>query len=167
MIALSKTLGVASLAALLALGTSAAIAQSTPAKGSQEMNKAGKEARQGMGPRAFHFLRIFDTDGSGNVSLAEIHAEQKRIAGAADVDGDGVLSVEEFRRRGRLIRSLGSTSLFDMLDTDGDRKVSQAEIAAPSARWFKRYDANGDGAVAADELPKRRPPPGWRRGHRR
>ena len=98
---------------------------------------------------------------------AEIQAEQKRIAGAADVDGDGVLSVEEFLRRGRLIRSLGATSLFDMLDTDGDRKVSPPEIAAPSARWFNRYDANGDGAIAADELPRRRPPPGWRPGHRR
>ena len=54
-----------------------------------------------------------------------------------------------------------------MLDTDGDRKVTEAEIAAPSARWFKRYDANADGAVSADELPQWRPHPGWRRGHKR
>ena len=167
MAGLSKTLGVASVAVLIAFGGGAALAQSPPAKSGQEMSAAGKEARPGKGWRAARFLRIFDTDGNGNVSLAEIQAEQKRIAGAADVDGDGVLSVDEFRRRGRLIRSLGATSLFDMLDTDGDMKVTQAEIEAPSARWFKRYDANGDGAVAADELPRRRPPPGWRPRHRR
>ena len=167
MAALSKTLGVASVAALLAFGASNAFAQSPPAPDGPKTIRAGKDGRDGMGWRAARFIRIFDTDGSGSVSIREIRAEQKRIAGAADVDGDGVLSVEEFLRRGRLIRSLGATSLFDMLDTDGDRKVSPSEIAAPSARWFNRYDANGDGAIAADELPRRRPPPGWRPGHRR
>ena len=165
MAAFSKTLGVASIAALLALGAGTALAQSQTAQTGQEVSGA-KEARPGMGRRAARFLRIFDTDGNGSVSLAEIQAEQKRIAGAADVDGDGVLSVDEFRRRGRLIRSLGATSLFDMLDTDGDRMVTQTEIAAPSARWFQRYDANADGAVSVDELPRRRPHPGWRRGHK-
>ena len=106
MAGLSKTLGVASVAALIAFGGGAALAQSPPAKSGQEMSAAGKEARPGKGWRAARFLRIFDTDGNGNVSLAEIQAEQKRIAGAADVNGDGVLSVDEFRRRGRLIRSL-------------------------------------------------------------
>ena len=167
MAGLTKTLGVASVAALIAFGAGPALAQSPPANSGQETSAAGKEARPGKGWRGARFLRIFDTDGNGSVSLAEIQAEQKRIAGAADVNGDGVLSVDEFRRRGRLIRSLGATSLFDMLDTDGDRKVSQAEIEAPSARWFKRYDANGDGAVATDELPQRRWPPGLRRGSRR
>ncbi len=166
MAALSKTLGVASIAALLAFGASASLAQSPAAQTGQEAS-AAKDARPGMGRRAARFLRIFDTDGSGSVSLAEIRAEQKRIANAADVNGDGALSVDEFRRRARLIRSLGATSLFDMLDTDGDRKVTEAEIAAPSARWFKRYDANADGAVSADELPQWRPHPGWRRGHKR
>ncbi|MDE0334582.1 MAG: EF-hand domain-containing protein [Defluviicoccus sp.] len=167
MAALSKTLGVASIAALLAFGANAALAQTPTANNDRETSAAGQETRKGTGWRAARFLRLYDTDGSGDVSLAEIQAEQKRIAGAADVDGDGVLSVDEFRRRGRLIRSLGATSLFDMLDTDGDAKVTQAEIEAPSARWFKRYDANGDGTVAADELPRRGPPAGWRRGHRR
>ena len=166
MAAFSKTLGVASIAALLAFGAGAALAQSPAAQAGQEVSGA-KDARPGMGRRAARFLRIFDTDGNGSVSLAEILAEQKRIAGAADVNGDGALSVDEFRRRGRLIRSLGATSLFDMLDTDGDRKVTSAEIAAPSARWFERYDANADGAVSAEELPQRRPHPGWRRGHGR
>lgn len=167
MAGLSRTLGVASVAALIAFAAGPVLAQSPPAQSEQGISAAGKEARQGKGWRAARFLYIFDTDGNGSVSQAEIRAEQKRIAGAADVNGDGVLSVDEFRRRGRLIRSLGAMSLFDMLDADGDQKVSQAEIEAPSARWFKRYDADGDGAIAADELPQRRWPSGGRRGHRR
>ncbi|MDE0060227.1 MAG: EF-hand domain-containing protein [Defluviicoccus sp.] len=163
----TKTLGAAALAALLAFGANGALAQSSGGDAGQEASRAGAEEKPTANRRATRFLRIFDTDGSGTVSLAEIGAEQQRLVAAADLDGDGTLSVDEFRRRGRLIRSVGATSLFDMLDTDGDRKVTAAEIAAPSARWFKRYDADGDGAIAAGELPQRRWHRGWRHGPRR
>ena len=164
---LTKTLGSAALAALLVFGASAAMAQSSGGDAGQEASRAGEDEQRPMGRRAARFLRILDTDGDGSVSLAEIGAEQQRLVAASDLDGDGALSVDEFRRRGRLIRSLGATSLFDMLDTDGDRKVTASEIAAPSARWFKRYDADGDGAIAAGELPQRRWHRGWRHGPRR
>jgi hypothetical protein len=43
------------------------------------------------------------------------------------------------------------------LDTDGDGAVSAAELAADlaarKAAILERYDANGDGNLAADELP--------------
>lgn len=159
---LTKTLGAATITAVVAFGATAALAQSSPGSAGQEMRQAGEDAQRPINRRAARFIRIFDTDGSGAVSLAEIGAEQKRVLAASDLDGDGALSVEEFRRRGRLIRSLGATSLFDMLDANGDRKVTADEIAAPSARWFKRYDANADGAVGAGELPQRR----WHRGRR-
>ena len=164
---LKTPIGAAAIAAAIAFAASAAAAQSPSASGGQEASRAGEDAGQRMGRRAARFIRIFDTDGNGTVSLAEIAAEQTRVLGAADLDGDGALSVEEFRRRGRLIRSLGATSLFDMLDANGDRKVTAAEIAAPSARWFKRYDADADGAIAAGELPQPRWHRGWRRGSKR
>ncbi len=159
----ARPVGAACLAALTLILAGAALAQSGPPAGETRGEGANRPSRHAM-----HFVRIYDTDGNGTVSMDEIRAEQKRVVGMADVDGDGALSVEEFRRRGRLIQSLGTTTLFDMLDADGDRKITATELAAPSARWFARYDGNGDGAMAAGELPRR----GWRRrggrhGHRR
>lgn len=114
-------------------------------------------------PRESRFVRFLDTNGDGKVSLEEINAEQKRLIAAADVNGDGKLSVDEFRRRGRLFMRLRATTLFDLMDANGDKQLSEDEITKPSARWFARYDANGDGAIVSDELPQRRM---GRRGHR-
>jgi Ca2+-binding EF-hand superfamily protein len=132
----------------------------------------GREARrQGRGERRrmrrlSRRIELLDTNKDGKVSLEEIHAEQKRLMGAADVNGDGKLSVEEFRRRGRWFLSLRTVSFFDMLDTDGDGQISEKEMTDPSARWFKRYDDNNDKALDVDEFSKS----GWRsrqRGGRR
>ena len=125
-------------AALLVAGT----ALSTPAA-AQNRDRDSRSERM---------VELLDTDGNGTVSLEEIFAEHARLFAAADIDGDGVLSVDEFRRRGRLFQSLGTTTLFDMLDTDGNRSLSADEIDRPSQRWFSRYDTNGDGAMAADEF---------------
>ncbi len=99
------------------------------------------------------FIDLFDTDGNGAVSLDEITAEEGRLFVATDVDGDGTLSVDEFRRRGHLFQQLRATTIFDMMDVNGDLVLSVEEITAPSARWFGRYDLNGDGAMAAEEVP--------------
>lgn len=108
-------------------------------------------------------MGLLDTDGDGRIGAAEVAAEQQRLLRAADLDGDGKLSVAEFKRRGRWFLSMRTTSLFDLLDGDGDQHLTLEEIAAPSRRWLKRYDANDDGAIEATELP-RRP---WQRKRRR
>jgi Ca2+-binding EF-hand superfamily protein len=107
------------------------------------------------GEFADRFVELYDTNKDGKVSVEEIVAEHRRLFGAADVDSNGQLSVDEFRRRGHLFQMVGATSLFDMLDANGDGQLSIDEIAAPSRRWFKRYDANNDGAMEASEVPSR------------
>ena len=96
---------------------------------------------------------LLDTDGDGKISLAEIRAEQARLIAAADLNGDGKLSVDEFRRRGWWFQKLQTTTLFDLMDADGDQSLSPEEIANPSARWFKRYDKDTDGGVTVEEVP--------------
>lgn len=117
---------------------------------------------QGRASMAERMIEFLDTNGDGAISLDEIAAEQDRLFVAADVDGDGKLSVEEFRRRGQWFQRLRTTTLFDLTDVDGDMAVVPDEIKSPSARWFARYDANGDGKIEASELPQR----SWRRGRR-
>ncbi len=98
------------------------------------------------------FLMIYDTNGDGTVSQAEIAAELTRLFGAVDVDGDGKLSVAEFRRRGRLIMRTGGATLFDMLDVNGDQQVTAEELNGPKARWLKRYNTDGADGLGAEEL---------------
>ena len=106
---------------------------------------------------------LLDTDGDGKISSDEIADEHMRLLTAADINSDGKLSVDEFKRRGRWFQALGATTLFDLMDSDGDQSLTLAEIQAPSARWVARYDGNGDDAIEESELPRR---PAHRR-HRR
>ena len=98
------------------------------------------------------FIKIFDTDGDGLIAAVEITAEQQRLFTASDVDGDGTLSVSEFRRRGRLLQSLNATTLFDLMDVDGSQTLAGPEVFDPSSRWFARYDTDGDGKLNANEV---------------
>jgi len=98
------------------------------------------------------FMMIYDTNGDGTVGQAEVAAEQTRLFGAVDVDGDGKLSVAEFRRRGRLIMRAGGATLFDMLDVNGDQQVTAEELHGPKARWLKRYNTDGVEGLGAEEL---------------
>ena len=104
-------------------------------------------------PRASRTFQLIDTNNDGKVTLDEIRAEQGRLIGAADVDGDGKLSVDEFRRRGWWFQRMHTSTLFDLMDANGDAVLTADEISAPSARWFKRYDKNADGSVTAGEAP--------------
>ena len=113
-----------------------------PRMGAEHMN----DAQMGERHRSRQFermLRLYDTDGDGKISLAEINADQARMFTALDVNGDKSMSVEEIRRRGRALQIFRTTTLFDLLDVDGDGKLSLAEIQGPSRRWFKRYDNPG------------------------
>ena len=133
--------------------------------GEQQMH-GGQMGAHHQSRRAERMKRLYDTDGDGKVTLAEINADQARMFTALDVDGDKSMSVDEIRRRGRSLQIFRTTTLFDLLDTNGDGKLSVAEIQAPSKRWFKRYDKNANGILEDDENPAGRRPGGGRGGHR-
>lgn len=134
-----------------------------PHMDAQQMGEHAMPGGPGRSRHAERLLRLYDTNGDGKISLAEINADQARMFTALDVNGDKSMSVDEMRRRGRSLEIFRTTTLFDLLDVNGDGKLSVAELQAPSQRWFKRYDKNGDGVMDADEIPDARGA-GGRRG---
>ena len=70
---------------------------------------------------------------------AEMEAERAALFAQADTDGNGTLSLDEFKTFESLVRD----------------KMTE--------HHFKHLDANGDGAVTLEELQADRPGPG--RGH--
>jgi Ca2+-binding EF-hand superfamily protein len=139
------------------------------AKGAGRGNhSAFRERRRAQ--RMARRMEVLDTNNDGKITLAEIEGELKRLTAAADVNGDGKLSAEEFKRRGRWFLRLRTVSFFDILDSNGDGQVSTKELTAPSGRWFKRQDENKDKALTGDEVVNkfrmRHGPRRWR-GRRR
>jgi len=120
-----------------------------------EKGKKSKKAKKTRtSRRTQRFMRLYDLNGDGKVGPKEIANDQARILGAMDLNNDKGLSVDEMRRRGRSLQIWQSVTLFDLLDSNGDQKVSAAELEAPMQRWFKRYDTNGDGVMEASEVPQ-------------
>lgn len=111
---------------------------------------------QRMSPRVERFMRLYDLNGDGKVTVEEINDDQGRLFGAMDIDNDKSLSEDEMRRRGRSLQVWRTVTMFDLMDVNGDGKLSIAEIQDPTKRWFKRYDANKNGVLEADEIPSRR-----------
>lgn len=86
----------------------------------------------GHGPRAS--FEELDVNSDGEVTQAEMESLRARHFAAADSDGDGLLSLEEMTARA------------------AERGAKRAE------RMLERFDANGDGALSADEMPSPRNP---------
>lgn len=139
---------------MLATAAAIAVLAAGPVSAQKAPESAGATAGEQQQSRPPKLFRILDTNADGRVTLDEITAEQKRLLSAADLDGDGKLSVPEFRRRGWWFQQMHTTTLFDLMDANGDRTLTAEEIAAPSARWFKRYDTNADGGMSTEELPQ-------------
>ncbi|MGL4235643.1 EF-hand domain-containing protein [Tabrizicola sp.] len=102
-----------------------------------------------------------DSDGSGDVSQAEITAAKERQFAKADTDGNGLVTEAELAavqdRMARLAR-LGSDGLAERarrLDQDGDKAVSLAEYTATSP-ILTLIDADGNGAISRAELDRAR-----------
>ena len=122
---------------------------------------------QGMFGRA-------DTNGDGFVSKDEFAAGRDKMFAKLDANGDGVVDQAEVdkareawqQRRAEKAQADGTTqaekpkkehkSFLARLDTDSDGKVTTAEFSAAGDKMFAKFDANGDGKLAQDEMPKHR-----------
>ncbi len=117
------------------------------------------QAAQAEGARHGASFEAMDTDGNGEVTLAEIEAAQAARFAAADTNGDGGISAEEMLAARELRANERATHRAERriarLDTNGDGLLQPEEMQdrrSPVERMFDRVDANEDGVISAEEF---------------
>lgn len=96
----------------------------------------------------------FDSDGDGKLTTAEVTAARISRFNGADNNKDSSLSIEEFQglwldhMRPRMVDK------FQMLDEDGDGRVTGEEFSQPFAMMMRHMDHNNDGALEMREMQK-------------
>ncbi len=143
-------------AALLATGLpiAATAVADEPASGNSSPAASSTAGDAGL------FQRL-DANADGAISSDEVPADKQRLLGrlirAADKDGDGKLTRDEFAAglKPETAKRLSSENKPEAAEKGvGDR--ARAGARPDAAAVFRRMDRNGDGSVTKDEVPEER-----------
>jgi Ca2+-binding EF-hand superfamily protein len=93
-------------------------------------------------------LRRLDRDGDGKLSREEAPQRMRQGFDRLDANTDGYIDADEFRRLTRAFR-----------DAAPQTPPDASQFSQTAARIFRERDANADGRVTLDELPKERREP--------
>ena len=100
-------------------------------------------------------LEMWDGDGDGAVTQAEVDAFRAARLAAFDADGNGVLDLAEYQAlwldamRDRMV------DRFQAHDDDGDGVVTVDEFGADFSRLVRRMDRDGDGSLSPADFERR------------
>lgn len=114
-----------------------------------------------------------DANGDGFVTKEEFATGRISFFSKLDANGDGAIDQGELDKareawHQRKAAEGDSTTqqqadskphhggFMKRMDTDGDGKITAVEFAAAGDRMFAKFDANGDGKLVKDEMPRHR-----------
>ena len=102
----------------------------------------------------------FDVNKDGTITAEEIATVNAERVGKYDADGNGALSLAEFKALWADTMNLRIVRDFQQLDPDGDASVTLDEYSARFDRMMKNLDHNGDDVIDEAELAGPRGGPG-------
>lgn len=123
----------------------------------------GGPGGMGDGPRGGMpeiLIERFDVNEDGTITAEEIATVNAERVGEYDTDGNGALSLEEFKALWADTMNLRIVRDFQQLDPDGDASVTLEEYSVRYDTMLERLDRNDDGAIDEAELAGPRGGPG-------
>jgi Ca2+-binding EF-hand superfamily protein len=115
----------------------------------------GREGHARWGGFGPGFFEMFDVNGDGRLTQAEIDQVRQQRLAKFDTNGDGKLSLEEYQALWMDAMHVRMVRAFQAHDADGDGLVTVEEFTAPYSHVVSRLDTNGDGQLTQDELRHR------------
>lgn len=103
-----------------------------------------------------HF-KMMDSDGDGKISRSEHAAASKKMFTECDTNRDGFVTAREMDAvaiaHGVVADQTDKTSAekIQMIDHDGDGRLSATESESGAEKMFDLMDKNADGALSKDE----------------
>ncbi|SLN18012.1 EF-hand domain-containing protein [Ruegeria meonggei] len=95
-----------------------------------------------------------DANGDGQVTQDEMQAHRNQRFTDADTDGDGQLSVEEMQSAAQTKASERVTKMFEKNDANQDGFLTEDELPKPrrAGKMFDRIDADNNGSISEQEF---------------
>jgi len=108
---------------------------------------------KGPGGKLPATFQELDADGDGAVTKAELQAHRSERFTHVDTNGDRQLSVEEMQAAAQAKASERVDKMFEKHDANQDGLLSADELPKPrrADKMFDRMDADGNGSISEQE----------------
>ena len=101
-------------------------------------------------------LAELDVNGDGKLVETELMDQARMAFGAFDSDGDGLLSEGEHENRAPRMAITGFlTTHADVIDSNGDTRITARGFADELREAFRQADHNRDGAISTGAATSR------------